>query len=517
MRNPTQSRPCQARPCQTRPHPEGKKAPAMESDPEYEPEPESSEEEVKKSRKRSRTAIETQQLLEEQEAQQHFQERADRQRVETPTGFQALMEKLHRGEKLSPNEKKVVWAGMKREMKATVKRLMKLHAACGGTFLFMYAPPLALANEGSADDPNMFQACRMLKMSTAEGEQNKFLKEDLVQQLEHNFIEYRYAFNSTTEPAASIPFPYPAPAPASSSAAASSSSAPAPAAASSSSAPAPAAASSSSAPAPAAAEATGDDMVNFDDLLEDIGDGNGHNPGEFVFDGLAVIQHDVVADVVASLTPDAAEAVAVPLAEAAAAPLAEAVAVPLAEAAAAPLAEAAVAAGKKAKKVRKATGDRNELTDEECVQVNRIKKLFYDENGKSVMEFPCPKPEWMTYDGYKGATETAVKTRNQPGTSVYKNCTTSLLSFFDKGYYKNYGLTDLNDFVKWFKDGCSTTGPRAEMKEKLGGYLAGRFFPIVTRWLFHYAAKHGGSTGNEDERMERVIKAFKKVVTPPVA
>lgn len=431
----------------------------MEDDPEYDPAAEHEPGgEVRKSRKRTRIAIETQQLQQEQEAAQRFQERADKQRDQSATGFQALMEKVYQsGEKLSTNEKKVVWAGMRREMKATVDKLMKLHAHCGGTLLFMYAPPLVLADEGAIDEPKMFEAFRMMKMKTEQEDMDKLLDPGLVEQLEDNFHKYRYTFNSSAEPVAAIPLP---------------------------------SVGSSSAPAPVPAEdvADGIPMVDFADLLG-IGDGN--NPGNYsAFEGLDIIQPDVVAAAAPAPAP---------------APLPVAVAA---------LAETPVAAGKKAKKPRKCTGDPNELTDAESVQANRIKKLFLIE-GQSVMEYKCPKPGWMTYEGYAGSTETSVTTINQRDTTKFRDCTNSLSSFLDKGYYKDKGLTDLSDFVKWFKDGASTKGPRAEMKEKLGGYFTGRLYPIVTRWLFRYAAQHGGDEGDENARMERVIKAFKDVVTAP--
>ena len=445
----------------------------MKSDLEYDPaaEPESeSEGEVKKSRKRTRTrtCIETHQLQEEQDIAQHFQERAEKQRDQSASGFQAVMDKLYQDKKLSAHEQKVVWSGMRREMTATVKRLMKLHAACGGTLLFMYAPPLALADEEAKDDPKMFQAFRMMKMNTEQGEMNKFLDPALVQQLEHNFTDYRYTFNSNTEPAASIPLP---------------------------------SAGSSS------AEDERIPMTDFAEMLG-MGIGDGNKPGNYsAFED--VMDDNIVSEWSEwSEWQDAAEA---PAPAPAPAPVPVAVAVAVEAPAPAP-----AAAGKKAKKQRKGTGDPNELTEAECVQVNRIKKLFLIE-GKSLMEYSCPKPEWITYEGYAGLTETSVTTINQPGTSKFYNCTTSLSSFLDKGYYKNVGLTDLSDFVKWFKDNSSTTGPRAELKEKLGGYLTGRLFPIVNRWLFHYAAKHGGDEGDENARMERVIKAFKDVVNSPEA
>jgi len=433
--------------------------------------PEAEEEEEKKphASMRTRHVIETMQVTSEKLAYDHFAKNAEEQRVKSASGFQALLHKVHKEgfKKLSAPEKKAVWAGMKREMTSTIKRLMKLQAACGGTTFFMYAPPMALAEEGGKDDPRMFQCCRTLQLSSVEKEEeDKVLDPSALKELTENFFNYRNNFHSIDG---------------------------------------------------------GDDMdllpedMDLKDLLPEDMDllssaasssnrSSAPTPGEH--DAVGGMSDDEMDDAYGDLDglPEAADV------------LLEYPEVP------APKgkgkgkgkgkAPAPAAAGKKTKKPR--TGDPNELTEAECVQAIRIKKLFLIE-GKSVMEYSCSKPGWMTYEGYAGPTEASVTTINQPGTNKFSNYTTSLSSFLDKGYYKNVGLTDLSDFLEWYKTNCSTKGPRGELKAKLGGYLAGCLLPIVNRWLFHFAAKHGGDEGDENARMKRVIKAFKDVVNPSEA
>lgn len=445
--------------------------------------------EVNKSRKRRCNAIESEQLQEESGAMEYYQIRAGQKRDQSTSGFQSRLDKLYQEGELSTNDKKVVWAGMRREMDALVNQVMKFHAACGGSMFLMYAPPMALADKRAMDDPNMFRAFRFLRLNTDASEMHTLVNPALVQQLEQNFTKCRYKFfKSSTEPAASMPLPSVG----SSSAAASSSTATSSSAVASSST-----AASSSVAAPVVAEHI--PLTEFSDILNtSIGDGN--NTGEYsTFDDLDDIQPDVVAAEAPGPDPAPAPAPA-PV------PVAVAVAV-----------EAPVPAGKKGKKLRKLTGPVQILTEEECVKASRIRGLFWTDDGMNVLQIPCPKPHWMTYERYAGPTETSVKSIIPPGTINFSNCDNSLRSFLDKGYYKNAGLTDLSNFVKWFKDNSSTMEARAELKAKLGGYLAGCLFPIINRWLFHYAAKHGGDEGDENARMERVIKAFKDVVNPPEA
>ena len=106
---------------------------------------------------------------------------------------------------------------------------------------------------------------------------------------------------------------------------------------------------------------------------------------------------------------------------------------------------------------------------------------------------------------------------NPTGTKFFTNCTVSLVTFLDKGCFKDTGLTDLSNFMEWIKDGASTKTGRAAMKKALGPYYAGCVYPLFLRILFHYANKHGGNEGTEAERMARVIQAFKVDMSPPTA
>ena len=458
-----------------------------------------SEEEKKPRAKRPRVqcSIVEQQMQEEKDIKNHFQDRAEQQRDNLASGFQGLMEKIYSGDKLSVSEKKVVWSGMKREMNAIVKRMHKFHAACGGTMLFIYSPPMALKEEEADDDSKMFEAFRMLIMKSGDNEEtDRLLVPSAMKELQDNFKKYRYGFNSRVEPAGMPPLP----------------------AATFSSG---AACSSGPEAEPGPGPVANDDDDNDDDDrlpleglydMTTVGDDEDEQDALFGEDYIAFADMDVT-DVLEHAAPVAA-ATAAPVAAATAAP-APAPAKNKAKGKAKAKGAMTKQPGKAKAKGASMTKQPQFLTDPECIQVNNIKKLFYEDD-KSIMELSCPKPDWMTYEGYEGKTEIAVTTINRPGTTKFYNCTNSLVTFLGKGFFKGAGLTDLGDLVKWIKDGSSTKGPRAEMKKKIGDYYAGRVYPIFMRFLFRYASKHGGNSGDEEERMARVIQAFKaEVVNPP--
>ena len=200
---------------------------------------------------------------------------------------------------------------------------------------------------------------------------------------------------------------------------------------------------------------------------------------------------------VAAATAAAPVAVAAPTTAAVAAPTAAAV--PTAVAAPAP-APAPASSG----------GEGRVLTAQERMLASRITQLFF-EGDKHIMELSVDRPDWLEHAGW---TEDFHTTKvNPPGTSVYRLCTTALTTFMSNGFFKDAGCTDLNNFVQWIKDSSSTNGSRKLLKDKMSGYHKGRVYPLLVRFLFYFANKHGGNTGDAKARMKLVNDKFRDLLS----
>lgn len=83
------------------------------------------------------------------------------------------------------------------------------------------------------------------------------------------------------------------------------------------------------------------------------------------------------------------------------------------------------------------------------------------------------------------------------------NCITATRTFLESGYWKYFGLGNMEDLIEWFYSLSSTSAARRQFKERLGAYYTGTFYPLLVRFIFHHASEYGNMTD--------FCNAFKKI------
>ena len=154
------------------------------------------------------------------------------------------------------------------------------------------------------------------------------------------------------------------------------------------------------------------------------------------------------------------------------------------------------------------------LTKTETIHVKKILSLLGSTPADSILSIEVSKPPAVVF---KSVCDDCLSCPADTAENLWVYATIQLYAFktfMMSGYWYNMGCKNLLNFLDWIQSNIDTQEHRHAFKMKLGtiggyspAYFRATLFPILTRFLFHYASPY--------KTMEQTNIAFHKFLWVP--